>query len=274
MKNFSFAILQDIHLGRKKSILNWWDRFLPRSSLEVIGEKIEERLRCFVEKVNNSPEIQFVISVGDMTESLTSCQVEKIKSILAGLKVPWLPLMGNHDIWSYERDSSGKVIWNAEKPLSFGDFKEFFHEEFENASQFFKNWEKQGGEFGNFTFIYNDIRFIIVDNVNRRKSPFGLPGTTWWSCLYPESKKWLKEQLSRTEKRKIVISHAPLKKGLLNSLSSGKTIVHITGHMHKENVREVKKITTFTTGALYLKPVLNVVKILSDEIKFHFERIP
>lgn len=274
MKEFSFGLVPDIHLGRKKLILNWWDRLLPRSPEEVVGEEIEQRLLYLIEKINSSSEIEFLILVGDLTDSMEDGQARKVRKILRELRMPRVLLLGNHDVWPYKRAASGKVLWNAKKPLSFGDFKERFHEEFAISSRFFENWEEQGSEFGNFTFIYKDIRFIIVDNVNRRKSPFGLPGAVGWSRLYPESKNWLREQLSQKEERKIVISHAPLKRTLLKAFPGSKKIVHIAGHVHKESIRKSNEITIFTTGALYLKPVANVVKVLSDDIQFDSVRIP
>ncbi len=276
-KKFGFVLLPDLHMGREKFIINWWDHLLPRSPEEVMGEKIEQRLRYCVEKINSFPEVdevEFLVSVGDLTESMTDEQVRKVGEILEALRVPKVLFPGNHDACPYERADSGKVLWNAEKPLSFGDFKERFHEEFAVASRFFENWEEQGSEFGNFTFIYKDIRFIIVDNVNRRKSPFGLPGVAGWSRLHPESKKWLREQLARREERKIVISHTPLKRKLLKAFSGNKKIVHIAGHRHKEKYLRKSNVTTFVTGALYLQPVITVVKVLPDEIEFHSVRIP
>ena len=85
---------------------------------------------------------------------------------------------------------------------------------------------------------------------------------------------WLEKQLSEKEERKIVISHAPLNRKLLKSLSGNAEVINISGHWHKEKYLRKSNITTFVTGALYLKPVITVVKVLPDEVEFHSVRIP
>lgn len=258
-----FAILPDVQVGRVKAILNWWDRFIPHSKEEVVGEEIEKRLRKFVEKVNDSPEIQFVISVGDLTDTASKGQFRVVKKIMKGLKKPWLPLLGNHDVWPYERDKSGKVIWNAKTPIIFNQFKNFFKKGFDRIFHFFENWEEQGEWLGNFAFSHHGIRFIIVDNVNRRKSPLGLPGAAGWSRLYPESEKWLIEQVAKSEEKTIVVvSHAPLKMRLLKQTGE-KTILAIAGHRHKYQVEE-NGIVSIVTNALYVEPGFPLVTITKN----------
>ena len=157
--------------------------------------EIETRLLKLVRLVNSDPKIKFVVSVGDLTDSATEKQFCRLQEILSKIKVPYLPLMGNHDIWPYSRDNSGKIEWNASEAINFALFKQYFIEEFNNASNFFDDWQEQGSEFENLSFTYNNVKFIIVDNVNRKQSPFGLPGAIGWPKLYETSWIWLEEQL-------------------------------------------------------------------------------
>ena len=258
MKDSStFAILGDLHLGRRKIIINWWDRFLPRSPQEVTGKKTEERLKHFVETINNSPKIDFVVSVGDLTDSMTAEQVRNLKRIMQNLKVPWLPVMGNHDLWSYDRDVSGRVMWHTTKPLAFSEFKEIFRKEFDTALKFFQDWQEQGGNFCNFSFVYKDIKFILADNSDRTRAPLWFPGNNGRGKLYSESEQWLREQLkTSTSKKIVVISHLPLQ---IRIKSVEKKVLTIAGHRHKFRIVKNNNISSLISNALYIDPIIPII---------------
>jgi len=97
-----------------------------------------------------------------------------VKEILDKLEMPYIPLLRNYDVWPYQRSSEGKVLWNTKEPLSFSPFKTIFKDVFLKNFQFFKNWKLRETELGNYAFKYEEVEFL-VDNVNRRQSPFGLP---------------------------------------------------------------------------------------------------
>jgi 3',5'-cyclic AMP phosphodiesterase CpdA len=61
--------------------------------LELSVKKINDLVR-----VEN---IKYVIITGDITNSATVQQYQDLKNILDKLIIPYIPLMGNHDIWSY-----------------------------------------------------------------------------------------------------------------------------------------------------------------------------
>lgn len=262
MTVIKFAVLGDLHFGRQKIVINWWDRFLPRSPLEVIGQEVEQRLRNFVEEINNSSQIKFVISVGDLTDSMTAKQVRNLKRIMQDLKVPWLPVMGNHDLWSYDRDVSGRVVWHTTRPLAFSEFKDIFSKEFSLAEKFFQGWKEQGEDFCNFSFVYNNTKFIVVDNSDRRRAPLWFPGNNGMSKLYRESKQWLLEELKKTAETSIVIiSHSPLQ---IKIRSSRKKILTISGHGHKYKVVHQNSVTSLTTNALYIDPIIPIVSCTTE----------
>lgn len=244
--------------------------------------EIETRLLELVRLVNSDPKIKFVVSVGDLTDSATEKQFYRLQEILSNIKVPYLPLMGNHDIWPYSRDNSGKIEWNASEAINFALFKQYFIKEFNNAPNFFDDWQEQGNKFGNLSFSYNNVKFIVVDNVNRKKSPFGLPGAIGWSKLHQASWLWLKEQLLKTKQETVyVLSHAPIKtkatRKLLIQNSYIKSLCQIAGHVHRIRVftptkQRDQNIFSITTNALYIKPILITIKC-SNMPKFHFQKL-
>jgi len=256
---FRFGIVPEIHIGRHRIIYNWWDYFLPRSSHEVVGVAIEKRLQELVERLNNS-QIDFVISVGDLTDSMTDSQVKTVKKIMRHLRVPWVPLMGNHDIWPYEYNKEGRVLWNANQPIDFREFKKRFKEEFHRSQGVFKEWKEQGDFFQNISFIYSDTKFIVVDNVSRRRALFGLPGNIGFDKLHRESLQWLHEELKTPEKKIVILSHHPLK----IKLQINKKILKIAGHRHKFKIQKNKNTISVVTNALYVTPEYQIITVDSD----------
>lgn len=263
-----FALLADVHLGRTKEIVNLWDYFLPYSDRGALGTALESRLRKAVARINLSPEIGFVVSVGDLTESLCQEQVESLRNILSRLEVTFLPIPGNHDIWPYKRDRDGRVLWNAREHINFSSFKKLFSQEFKSASGFFQKWKEQGERFANFSFSYDGVKFVAVDNVNRRQAPGGLPGAISRSKLYPESEHWLLEELRMAqEERIVIISHAPLKIPLPHDTKMGKKILTVNGHVHRYGLKNNGGIISLQANALYAEPVFPIINIGNFEIK-------
>jgi len=275
-ESFSFAVIPDIELDRP--ILDLCDRFRGIKEA-VIGEGNKQRILEAINLINSMSGIDFVATVGDLTDSALSKQFLKVKEVLNKLNVSWVPVIGNHDLWPFQKlpDSilSRRHSWENESPTGPIIFEEIFQENFQRLSKFFDGWQKQKTLFQNYTFLHKGIRFVVIDNMSRRPAILGWPGVIGFPHLYPETKDWLREQLSQKEERKIVISHAPLKRKLLRDLSNKKwEILNIAGHWHKENLRKSDNVTTFVTGALYLRPVINVVKIFADVIVITSVRIP
>lgn len=290
-KGFKFAVIPDIHLGRKKVNINPWDKEPLEKAIVGIG--IERRLRKAVELINKDQEIKFTIVIGDVTDTALEEQFEKAREIIDKLNKPYIPLLGNHDVWPYRRSERDykKVVWEAERPLTLLEFEEYFKESLK-APWLLKQTDllKPKKLLQNYSFSHRGVEFTIIDNVNRRHALPGLPGTVPWSKLHKESKKWLERELSLTTKsRLIVFSHSPLKMRMLERLlrrsqakkemplqrGKVKEIVNIAGHIHKVTGKRTKdgKITIITTGALYLEPMILFVTVSPKKIQFQYKNL-
>jgi predicted MPP superfamily phosphohydrolase len=251
--------------------INWWDGLLHTllgisARQAVAGENIVTRLNNLVDKVNQLKP-SFIVLLGDATESATPQQFQRVLGILKRLEVPVLALMGNHDIWPYLRQN-GKVMWNASAPLALQEFEGLF-------STFYRTFPfplaKQNLGFQNYAFTAGDTKFIILDNINRDKSPFGLPGAAGWSKVHLETRRWLQDQLTKNREEKVIIlSHAPLSANVLKKMpTQGKRILCIAGHTHKINRRTIGHITQITIGALLYQPLMLEVDT-SKNLHYYF----
>lgn len=270
MKEVRFVVLGDIQLGRERIVVNWWDKIfywiagVPIKQA-VVGEEIGKRLKAAVKRINLlKPD--FVVVIGDITESGSPEQNSITREILSGLEVPCLLLLGNHDIWPYNREN-GEVVFNAKKPITVEEFENFFESFFHYFSYFL---EKQEADFQNYAFVLGDIRFVVVDNVNRKQSPFGLPGAIGLSKLHPESEQWIKQQLECDEKKIIIFSHGPLGKKIFRGMPKQKQILCIAGHTHKRSEKRKQNLVKLTTNALYHEPLILEILVSVNDIRYQF----
>ncbi|MCP4124243.1 MAG: hypothetical protein GY751_21055 [Bacteroidetes bacterium] len=97
-----------------------------------------ERLRAFVNRVNDHYEedgIEFVLVSGDLTDSGERSEFLKFKEIMDALDVPYIPLIGNHDIWPYNDDTVGT------RPNGDSLINTIFETVFVDAAVFFDDWD-------------------------------------------------------------------------------------------------------------------------------------
>ena len=119
-----FGILGDLHIGSKNA---------------------EDFARAAVDDLNRSG-VELVVQMGDITDRGERSQFETAVKVLEGLEMPWLTMMGNHDVFSYEEERlSGREYY----PSSFGRDPDGVVV------------EEKG------------FRFAILDSVEHGASPFG-----------------------------------------------------------------------------------------------------
>lgn len=181
---FSFVHLTDTHIGEGAG---------DYGSPGILDEPPEgdigypaERLRRFVEYINEvhtEEGIAFVVVSGDLTDSGERSEFLKFKEIMGDLEIPYVPLIGNHDVWPYTNDTIGN------RPNGDSLINVLFEDIFTEAADFFDTWDNGtrleyawNPEAGvnnylqNYHASYRGAHFLFMDFDPRYPAPMDLPG--------------------------------------------------------------------------------------------------
>lgn len=196
--SFTFAHITDIHIGRDIDDYGTlgYDDEPPQGDVGVAAQNLRDTVNWINENYQ-SQGIQFVMITGDISDSAEKSEFMKAKEILDTLKIPYVPLVGNHDIWPYTA--------NSEAPSAIGEqyFMEVFKDTFDSLRTRFGEWDdgtrltktwnpEQNcyNYFQNFDFSYKGYHFICADfnarfhsstvGVPSEASLYDFPGGTWY----------------------------------------------------------------------------------------------
>ena len=152
-------------------------------------------LNATVAKVNSILDdfnVSMVIVGGDITSSAQPTQFVQARRLLDKLAVPYLPVMGNHDIWSYNEvtgDETDTPVGDALFGATFADVFDRFkarggfiypnasvHNPQHNCTSTFQNWELQGSAMPGNSDDLAPLLFIAPDFNTRQKAPPPCPG--------------------------------------------------------------------------------------------------
>lgn len=202
---FSFAQVTDLHLGELVDDYGTpgWD------DADGAEDSRTATLRFAVSKINMAAEeydIRFVAATGDYADSGERSEMLKARDILDQLNVPYLPVIGNHDMWPHAD--------GVEAPDPLGDriFEEVFADQFARLAALFDGFTKAPtpsynpecsctSHFQNYGFDYEGYHFVVLDMVTRDHALLGYLGVTAESELFDfpgGTWPWLQEHLAAT----------------------------------------------------------------------------
>jgi PKD repeat protein len=234
---WSFAIITDLHVGQDDSDNDFggdgWNDY--DSYYNSMNNQQLQNLITSVSKINdsvinhNNPDkIKFVAVLGDITSSAEKSEMQAAFDILNTLSVPWVPVIGNHDIWPYTGSCSigGCTGTEYSKPSANGEgpdeiFNDLFNDPIYSAYENFSEdlglspfWKEDipalnyatdpnfYSYFQNFGFDYGGFHFIGLDFNDRDHAintwPILNKGVSGRGKLYsfPDSTmNWLEQHL-------------------------------------------------------------------------------
>jgi len=263
---FSFAIITDLHIGR-----GYPDYDGEGFDDGYGGEEyyLTERLRNVVNWINENKNsvncgntkcpIKFLAVLGDIADSAELSEFCKAKEILDKLDIPYIPVFGNHDVWSYteKEPASGplgedffeRIFWSTssipcENASSTKNFVTLLREfNFERDEDYLK--------YKNFIFNFGGINFIGLDFNSREKEEkwyLGPTGAKGEAVNHPETIEWLKKKLNELEGEEpvIIFSHEPFAKPYSRGFYKDSLLQNILpfpqGNFFEEELKEIQKI--------------------------------
>lgn len=283
--------LTDTHVGQGLPDRDYGSAGFLDSLNDKHGGYAAERLRTAVHNINGlvtGQDACLVILSGDITDSAERSEFLHALHILGELKVPWVPLMGNHDAWPYTR-------WGDEAPYAFGDslMNQIFEEQFRRLASLFMFREDRrlapcfdtlSGHnvyLQNFSFSAYGWRFVFLDFNPRYHVRAAEPGMGPEVYLHPQpcgTLSYLSRQLSEAtslhEPVCLISHHPPMsvkifgkhyafarrqKKELLDILRSYRGIprIWLCGHFHRNaryGLRGVRPLRVYETKAIMRAP--------------------
>ena len=172
---FAFVHLTDLHIGEGSADYGTpgYEDAPPAGDVGVPAQLLRKQVDWINANID-ACNIDLVIVTGDITQSGERSEFMKAREILDTLTVPYVPILGNHDVWPY--------TGSTEAPYPFGDqyFKEVFASTFNNlqsvmpgwnnGTRLTRVWNPEAGcysWFQNFSFTYGSYHFMCSDFVTR-----------------------------------------------------------------------------------------------------------
>jgi 3',5'-cyclic AMP phosphodiesterase CpdA len=283
---FLLIHITDTHVGQGMPDRDYGSPGFLDSLSEKRGGYATDRLRAVIRYINKhvsgrEPGMAFLS--GDITDSGELSELLHARQILEDLKIPYVPLIGNHDAWPYTRygdeasDACGDSLINSVFEEQFQKLKTLFtFYEDQRPSPCYDSLSKRSCYLQNFTFSAYGWRFIFLDFNPRYHVRVAEPGIGPEVCLHPQpcgTLPFLRRQLaaarSAGEPVCLVSHHPPMtfkflgkhyaftrwqKKELLGILKEYRGVARLwlCGHFHRNaryTLRGAGPLRVFETKA-------------------------
>lgn len=224
--SFTFVHITDIHIGEGQGdygTLGYLNDTMPEGDVGYSAIRLRRAVNWINENAVEN-DIHFVTVTGDITDSGEKSEFDKAKEILDALEIPYLPTIGNHDIWPY-------VAYEFEAEYAYGDsvMAEIFKDTYNNAANFFDDWndgtrlsrvynpESDHEHYHqNFSFSYKGIGFLAFDFNPRyhvKKAEPGIGAEARLNDFAGGTYEWLLNTIEthpkRGQKNLILMTHQP-----------------------------------------------------------------
>lgn len=279
---FSFIQITDVHIGEGVDDFGTigFNDTLIENAIDPSAERFQKAVNWINENAQNE-KIKFVIISGDLTDSGEKSELELFKKIADSLTIPYIPMIGNHDIWQYVSSQESTT------PNCDSIYKVMFNDVFNNLSQTLPTWnngtrlnrielpESQNfAYFQNYSFTYGNYLFALTDFATRSHAIPGYLGVLPEADLYNfsgGSLDWLEQSINSysnpLSENILIFSHYPMTKdpwAVVNSFSSSEyeSVLNIlspiedhvgawfAGHIHRDSEYGISSFIPFSPAIL------------------------
>lgn len=276
--NFSFIQLTDTHIGEGApngdfGTQGWLDE-MPAGDEGNAAMRLRKLVR-WINEYADSLKIKFVIVTGDITDSGERSEFLKFKEIMDELKIPYIPQIGNHDVWPYTKNDE------ASTPCGDSLMNDIFAGQYLRLASLFLHWDngtrltrnlnpetQNYNHLQNFSFECNGYTFLLTDFGTRQHAEPGELGVGPQADLHDFENgtfPWLKKQLERHHngnENVFIFTHWPLTKDPLVNVHISSMAFSITeygkvanmlypyrnqvaywfcGHIHRDKLQSITR---------------------------------
>jgi len=278
---FSFVHLTDVHVGEGVSGGDYgtpgYDDALTPNDAGLPAKNLSNAVHWINENASRL-KIKFVAVTGDLTRSGEKSEFLKFKEIADSLTIPYIPFMGNHDMWPYTDNSeapspNGDSIINAIFADRFAALAGTM-DNWDNGTRLTRTWNTENNcwsYFQNYSFTYGNYLFSFGDFAPRAHAPLGNPGIgpeadimNFTGGTWQYFQQFVSNYSNRGLENMVFFSHYPLTKdpwNFVNSFSmteygtitnfllpyASSTAAWVAGHIHRDSEYGISTLTFSST---------------------------
>lgn len=223
---FTFVHITDTHIGEGAAEGDFGTPgFLDDTLTGNESGYTVDRLANVISHVNRQTSgdaPSFIIHSGDLTDSGERSEFMMARQLMDSSEIPYIPLMGNHDTWPYNRfgdeavTACGDSLMNVVYRDVFDGLRGSF--EWEDGTRSLRYSCPVTGNSAflqNYAFVHSGVRFVFIDLNPRyhvRKDEPGIGPEAFISDGRGSTLGFLRDQLAHADERSqrvVIVAHHP-----------------------------------------------------------------
>lgn len=178
-----FAVISDPHISipQQKGVTDGYK----------LGLKTQMLTENAVAEINKIPDLKFVLVAGDLTQDAEPWNIDELRKILDGLRVPYFVTLGNHDLSLVPHEKK-------DQPMSLSKY---------TVSGAFIG--KSGGMFPGMTYYSHEIaKDLVLINLDGSRAQVFVPEAglnDFGGKIEAGQMRWLENTLKANQKKTLII---------------------------------------------------------------------
>ena len=178
-----FAVISDPHISipQQKGVVDGYK----------LGLKTQMLTESSVAEINKIPDLKFVLVSGDLTQDAEPWNIDELRKILDGLKVPYFVTLGNHDLSRVPHEKK-------DQPITLSKYTV--------AGAFIG---RSGGMIPGMTYYSHEIaKDLVLITLDTSRAQVFVPEAglnDFGAKIDPGQMKWLENTLKANQKKTVII---------------------------------------------------------------------